>query len=439
MEGDGRSLFEHIVESGLARDYVSKLSPAEAEQFRYDWRLFRRAAQIPPEWGWRVWLILAGRGFGKTRTGSEWIREEVRTGRAGRVALVGRTAADVRDTMLEGDSGILTITPKAERPTYVASKRRLTWPNGATATCYSAEEPDRLRGPNHDLAWSDEVAAWRYSEAWDQLMFGLRIGSNPRVIATTTPRPTKLIRTLIEREDVAVTSGSTYDNISNLSPSFVAEMKSRYEGTRLGRQELHAELLTDVQGALWTPGMIEDGRLSEAPPLKRIVVAIDPAASAGEDSDETGIIVAGIGEDGKGYVLDDKSMRASPNDWASAAIQAYHFYKADRIVAESNQGGDMISHTIRTIDGNVPIKLVHASRGKRTRAEPVAALYEQQRVHHVGMFAALEDQLTTWTGDTNSPDRLDALVWALTELMVGRSAPDPVVPFQSTRQSPWKV
>ena len=428
-----------MVAKGMARDYVLSLPPDQAEAFRYDWAVFRRASQEPPSWDWRIWLILAGRGFGKTRTGAEWVREEVASGRAGRVALVGRTAGDVRDTMLEGDSGILAICRNDERPTYIASKRRLTWPNGATAICYSAEEPDRLRGPNHDLAWADEVAAWRYAQAWDQLMFGLRIGNKPRVIATTTPRPTKLIRHLIERADVAVTTGSTYDNLSNLSPSFMAEMRSRYEGTRLGRQELHAEVLTDVEGALWSPAMIEDSRVNEAPPLQRIVVAIDPAASANEGSDETGIVVAGVAEDGQGYVLSDRSLKASPNEWASAAIQAYHFHKADRIVAEANQGGDMITHTLRTIDRDVPIKLVHASRGKRTRAEPVAALYEQGRVHHVGMLAQLEDQLTTWTVDDDSPDRLDALVWALTELMVKRQAPEAVVPFQDKRTSPWAL
>ena len=270
-------------------------------------------------------------------------------------------------------------------------------------------------------------------------MFGLRIGDRPRAVATTTPRPTRLIRNLADRPDCVVTRGSTYDNAANLSPAFLDEMRQRYEGTRLGRQELEAELLLDADGALWTRDMLDDARTTTVPNLRRVVVAIDPAATANADSDETGIIVAGVDDHGHGYVLEDRSMKGSPAEWASAAVTAHHVHKADRIVAEANQGGDMISHTLRTVDAAVPVKLVHASRGKRTRAEPVAALYEQGRVHHAGAFPELEDQLCTWTPDGPSPDRLDALVWALSELMVGGREPQAVVPFQSTRKSPWSV
>jgi phage terminase large subunit-like protein len=405
----------------------------------YDWSVWARPAQLAPDGDWRIWLILAGRGFGKTRSGAEWVRQQIEAGHAGRIALVGATAADVRDTMIEGESGLLRIFPDETRPRYEPSKRRVTFANGAIATTYSADEPDRLRGPNHDLAWADEVAAWRYPDAWDQLMFGLRIGDRPRAVATTTPRPTRLIRGLADRPDCAVTRGSTYDNSANLSPAFLDEMRQRYEGTRLGRQELEAELLLDADGALWTRDMLDDARTTTVPNLRRIVVAIDPAATATADSDETGIIVAGIDDHGHGYVLEDRSMKGSPAEWASAAVTAHHVHKADRIVAEANQGGDMISHTLRTVDASVPVKLVHASRGKRTRAEPIAALYEQGRVHHAGAFPELEDQLCTWTPDGQSPDRLDALVWALSELMVGAREPEAVVPFQSTRKSPWSV
>jgi len=436
-----RSLVQRLNAAAQAEgvDWLDELDADFQRAVLYDWTVWARPAQLAPPGDWRVWLILAGRGFGKTRSGAEWVRQQVETGHARRIALVGATAADVRDTMIEGESGLLRAFPDEHRPRYEPSKRRVTFHNGAIATTYSADEPDRLRGPNHDLAWADEVAAWRYPESWDQLMFGLRIGDRPRCVATTTPRPTKLIRTLVERADTTVTRGSTYDNAANLSPAFLDEMRQRYEGTRLGRQELEAELLLDADGALWTRDMLDKARTTNVPPLRRIVVAIDPAASANNDSDETGIVVAGIDDHGIGYVLEDRSMKGSPAEWASAAVTAHHVHKADRIVAEANQGGDMISHTLRTIDASVPVKLVHASRGKRTRAEPVAALYEQDRVRHAGTFPELEDQLCTWTTDGPSPDRLDALVWALTELMVNSRQPEAVVPFQATRRSPWTV
>ena len=399
-----------------------------ADALEADWHHQARPAQLAPDGNWRVWLILAGRGWGKTRTGAEWVRSLVAAG-CGRVALVGATAADVRETMIEGESGILSISPNNDRPIYEPSKRRLTWPNGAIATSYSADEPERLRGPQHDAAWCDELATWRYPDAWHQLRFGLRLGKNPRVLATTTPRPVKLIRDLVKREgqDVFVTRGITTENSQNLPAVYIEEMMARYGGTRLGRQELLAEVLEDVPGALWQRDWIERDRVDRAPEFRRVVVAIDPAASSGEDADETGIVVVGMGTDGRGYVIDDVSGRYTPHEWARHAISAYRQHKADRIIAEKHNGGEMVENTIRMIDPNVSYKAVHASRGKVTRAEPVAALYEQRRVSHVGSFPQLEDQLCNFSSDidrnrSGSPDRLDAMVWALTGLIVENTA-----------------
>ncbi len=392
-----------------------------AEALRHDWHGHARADQLPPAGDWFGWLILAGRGWGKTRTGAEWVRGEVEGNRAGRIALVGPTAADVRDVMVEGQSGLLAVSPASFRPVYEPSKRRLTWPNGALPFCFSAEEAERLRGPQHDAAWCDELGAWADAEAtWDQLMFGLRLGARPRVAITTTPKPTRLIRALVGRPDFRVTRGRTADNAANLAPTFLETIVGRYGGTRLGRQELDAEILEDVPGALWTRDRIEALRVERAPELRRVVVAIDPAVTAGEDSDETGLVVAGVGADGHGYVLEDASGRHAPTEWARRAVALFHRHGADRIVAEVNQGSALVEATLRVVDGNVPYRGVHASRGKIIRAEPVSALYEQGRVHHVGALPALEDQLCTFApGSARSPDRLDALVYALTELIVG--------------------
>jgi phage terminase large subunit-like protein len=338
------------------------------------------------------------------------------------MALVGPTASDVRDVMIEGESGLLAISPPWNRPRYEPSKRRLTWPNGAMATTYSAEEPERLRGPQHDGAWCDELAAWRYAETWDMLMFGLRLGRDPRAIVTTTPRPVKLLRELLALDTTTKTGGSTYENRANLAPAFLDQIIRRYEGTRLGRQELNAELLDDVEGALWTRAMIDGARTAEAPDLARVVVAIDPATTATEDSDETGIVVAGRGVDGRFYVLDDCSCRLTPDGWATRAVGAFDRYEADRIIGEVNNGGDLVESCIRHAASarsrHIAYAKVHASRGKLVRAEPIAALYEQGRVSHVGSFPALEDQLCSWVPGSHdgSPDRMDALVWALTEL-----------------------
>ena len=420
-------------------NWYEQLTDEQKTEVMWDWGLWARPKQLAPNGDWRVWLILAGRGFGKTRSGAEWIRQVVTAGGAQRIALVGATAADVRDTMIEGESGLLKVFPPHQRPRYEPSKRRITFHNGAQGTAFSADEPDRLRGPNHDLAWCDEIAAWRYPDAWDQLIFGLRIGENPRLVATTTPRPTPLIRSLVDQADTVVTKGSTYENTKNLAPAFVDEILRRYEGTRLGRQELHAEILDDVEGALWSRDMIEASRVHTMPELTRIVVGVDPAVSSGESSNETGIVAVGCDKDGNGYVLDDRSLKGSPTEWANAAIALYHRSNADRIIVEANQGGDMVRHTLHTVESQVPVKAVHATRGKRTRAEPVAALYEQGKIKHVGAFPQLEDQMCSWTVDSPSPDRLDALVWAVTELLIGSRLPPAVVPFGSTRTSPWEI
>lgn len=398
---------------------LASLTDREAIELAYHWPSQARPSQLAPGGDWRTWLVLAGRGFGKTRTGAEWIRDRIESGRCHRLAVVAPTAADARDVAVEGESGILAICHPDRRPVYEPSKRRLTWPTGAMATLYSADEPDRLRGPQHDGAWCDELAAWRYGqEAWDMLMMGLRLGADPRAVVTTTPRPTKQIKALLADPTTHVTRGSTYDNRANLPAAFLAQILSRYEGTRLGRQELHAEILEDVEGALWTHALIDSHRVSEAPELRRIVVAIDPAVTATEGSDETGIVVAGVGADGHGYVLADASGRYTPLMWARKALTLYELHRADRIVAETNNGGDLVEINLRTVQQQVPLKRVHASRGKVTRAEPIAALYEQGRVHHVGILGQLEDQLTSWVPGNGSPDRLDALVWALSDLML---------------------
>lgn len=398
-------------------------TPEELEALIRDWRLVGRPNQQPPTGArWRTWLLLAGRGFGKTRAGAEWVKQQINGGKK-RVALVARTSADAREVMIEGESGLLTVCRTTNgTPLYEPSKRRVTWPNGAIATTYSADEPDRLRGPQHDAAWCDELASWRYEDTWDNLQLGLRLGSNPQTIVTTTPKPQRLLKTILAAPDTAVTRGATYDNRANLPESFLTSIARQYEGTRLGRQELYAELLEDTVGALWTRDNLDEYRVTRQPAMARIVVAVDPAVTNNPHSDETGIVVCGLGEDGHGYVLDDRSIRASPDTWARVVVAAYHTYGADRIIAEANNGGDLVEIVIRTVDANVPYRAVRASRGKIARAEPVAALYEQGRVHHVGAFATLEDQLTSYVPDAHgSPDRLDALVWGLTELIIGQN------------------
>ena len=402
-----------------------------------DWHRQARPEQLAPPGEWSIWAVLAGRGWGKTRTGAEWVRSLAEAAVTPRIALVGPTAADVRDVQVEGESGLLAISPDWFRPTYEPSKRRLTWPNGVVATCFSAEEPDRLRGPQHGAAWCDEVAAWANLDAtWANLQLGLRLGTRPRVLVTTTPRPLRLIKGFLEREgrDVAVTRGRTDDNAANLAPTFLEGVRARYDGTRLGRQELDGEILTDTPGALWSLAAIDRDRVEEAPELRRVVVAIDPAVSTGENSDLTGIIVAGIDARNHAYILEDLSGKYSPSEWARKAIAAFDRHKADRIIAESNNGGQLVENTLRTVRRDVPFRAVHASRGKVTRAEPVSALYEQGRCHHVGTaMTQLEDEMTAFTSDFDrsragySPDRVDALVWAVTELSIQQQSPAAVV------------
>jgi phage terminase large subunit-like protein len=398
------------------------LTAHELVAIAHDWTLWGRPEQLPPENGaWTTFLYLAGRGAGKTRSAAEWVRNVARQHPGCRIAIVARTAADVRDVCIEGESGLLAVHPPGERPNYEPSKRRVNFRNGSIATAYSADEPDLLRGPQHNFAWGDELASWqRLDEAWANLQFGLRLGAHPRVMVTTTPRPLPLLRSLMKSPTTIVRRGSTFDNAANLAASALAEFRTRYEGTRLGRQELMGELLDDVPGALWNRAMLDESRVKEAPPLGRIVLAIDPAVTSGENSDSTGIVVAGRSDSGHYYVLADRTCRLTPDGWARRAVAAYNEFKADRIIAETNNGGDLVEQVLRTVDPGVAFSKVTATRGKRVRAEPIAALYEQNKVHHVGIggLPDLEDQMCTFAPDAviGSPDRVDALCWALTEL-----------------------
>lgn len=401
---------------------LATLTDDQARALLHDWAFWARPTQLPPDGPWRIWLVMAGRGFGKTRTGAEWVRKSVRRFRL--VNIVGATADDARDIMIEGESGILAVCPADERPAYLPSKRRLEWPNGARTLIFTADEPERLRGKQHERLWCDEIAAWRYGvEAWDQAMFGLRLGADPRCVATTTPKPVSVVRDILkqaaETDEAVVTRGSSYDNTGNLSPDFFSRIIRKYEGTRLGRQELAGELLEDVEGALWTLALIDQHRVKTVPDgvsLSRVVVAVDPPITS--TGAECGIVVVARGSDKRGYVLADRSRRGSPGEWATAAVATYDEFDADAIVIETNQGGEMAVNTIRTIHRTVPIKSVHASRGKATRAEPVSSLYEQGHVSHVGSFPALEDQMCNWVVGEPSPDRMDALVWGATDTVV---------------------
>lgn len=412
------------------KEALTGLTEPQAEELLQEWRFWGRPSQLEPPGDWLKWLILAGRGFGKTRAGSEWVRAQVcgptphAAGKASRFALIAETAADGRDVIVEGESGILAVHPKDYRPSYEPSKRRLTWPNGAIATVFNATEPDQLRGPQFDAAWSDELAKWRYAqETWDMLQFGLRLGVKPRQMITTTPRPIPLVRELIKDPTCVVTRGSTRENAANLAKTFLTEMERKYTGTRLGRQELEAAILDDAPNALWQRENLDRLRRQKPPKLLRIVVAIDPAAKenlSSEDGAATGIVAAGIGEDQRGYILEDATLRASPHAWARRAIAVYDRFEADCVVVETNQGGDMVKAVLRSIRPTLPVREVTASRGKWTRAEPVAALYEQGRVSHIGSFPELEDEMVLFEPNGMiggaSPDRVDALVWAMTEL-----------------------
>ena len=409
----------------LSPELISSLKPESRSELvqlmevaKYRWTLQARPAQLIPEGDWTTWLIKSGRGWGKTRVGAETVRVWKDTMPI--LHFIGATAGDARDIMIEGESGILKSSSPWDMPKYESSKRKISWDNGSYALIFTADEPDRLRGPQCYASWCDELASWKYpNDAWDNMMMGLRLGQNPKCIVTTTPRPIKLIKELIKDPTVHVTNGTTYENIDNLAPAFLNTIISKYEGTRLGRQELMAELLEDIEGALWNQKLIDASRVKRYPDLIRIVVAIDPAVTSTKDSDETGIVIGGKDIGGHLYILEDVSGVYSPQKWATIAIDLYNKYKADRIIAEVNNGGDLVQTVINNISKNISYEKVNASRGKIRRAEPVEALYEQERVHHVGSFPKLEDQMCSYTGDPRdeSPDRMDALVWLCTFLM----------------------
>lgn len=430
------SPIERAARSAGALGILAELTAEQVTALPFAWQAWARPEQLAPSGDWLTWLLLAGRGFGKSRTGAEWVREQAREQPGTHGALVAPTAADARDVMVKA---LIGCTPPWEGLRYEPSKRSLTWSNGSTATLYSAEEPDRLRGPQHHWAWADEIAAWQYAdEVWDMLQMTMRLGDRPRVVVSTTPRPIEILRGdgqsgrrlgIMRMADTAITRGSTFDNATNLSPTFIASVKQRYDGTRLGRQELYAEVLDDIEGSLWKHSLIDRSRRTAVPALQRIVVAVDPSGSAKRTADEAGIVVAGLGDcaclgriDKHGFVLEDLTGRYSPQDMGRKAVDAYHKYRAHRLVAEDNFGGKIIEDIIRLIDPTVAYKAVHASRGKIVRAEPVAALYEQGRVHHIGLHRELEDEMCGYAPlvSTESPGRMDALVWALTDLMLGQ-------------------
>jgi phage terminase large subunit-like protein len=425
------------------KSLFEQLGPHKVAELQHSWEFWARDNQLEPEGAWRIWFINAGRGFGKTRAGVEWVRTQIKNGHM-RIAAIAATNSDIERVMVKGESGFLNACWEGDKtvkgqllgfPTWSPTKRTLTWDQGyykgkknkPVVEFYSAEEPERLRGPQFSGAWCDELAAWNKDmDTWDMLQFGLRVGTFPKICVTTTPKPTKLVRKILKDPQTHVTTGSTFDNSANLADTYLTAVKEQYEGTRLGRQELYAEVLEEAQGALWTTDMLDRASVKQedVPDLTRIVVSIDPAITSNAESDMTGIVVAGIDVNGVAYVLGDYTDRLSPQGWASKAISLYHQYSADRIVAERNQGGEMIRRTLEVEDETVPIKLVHASRGKYARAEPVSALYERNLVKHVvnptdgSSLNELETQMRTWEplGSIGSPDRLDALVWAITDL-----------------------
>ena len=447
------------------RYFLDNMSAKELDKFLHDWHIWARPDQLSPNGKWPVWLILAGRGFGKTRAGAEWVRNIAEDNGDARFALVGANFAEARTVMVEGESGLLSISTAEKRPTWEPSLKRLRWDNGAEARLYSAAEPEGFRGPQHSHAWCDEIAKWmnnagQAQATWDNLKMGLRLGESPQIVATTTPRPVPLVRALVKDEAVVITKGRTQDNYLNLPVVFITAMEADYGGTRLGRQELEGELIEELEGALWTRDMIEECRVvtasvargastssartvgpgaaaqktahpepaegpGSAAEYTRIVIGVDPPASA--TGDACGIIVAGLSKENKATILADCSVeKASPEKWARAVADAAEKWSADRVIAEANQGGAMVKSVLHAANISLPVKLVHASRGKVARAEPVAALYENNRVHHAGTFPRLEDELCglliggAYEGPGRSPDRADALVYALTELMLGK-------------------
>ena len=430
----GQSFMEKI--SLLSpEEKAAVLADLDPEVLLWDWHSWARPEQQSPEGDWNIWIYLAGRGAGKTRAAAEWVREEAKYTNTGqrRFALVARTAADVRDVIVEGESGIMNVTPPSERPLYEPSKRRLTWPNGNTATCFTADEPDSLRGPQFSHAWGDEVAAWRQTPdaagmtAFDNLRVGTRLGANPKIMITTTPKRVPLLYSLLEEEKkgkkVVVTRGSTMDNSGNLSSAYLDTILGVYEGTRLAKQELYGEMLDSIEGALWTIEMIGKGRQNLLPAHTPIrVIGVDPSV-AENPRDSCGIVVcASTGERDlykrHAWVLEDATIHGSPEVWANKVVEMARRWGAP-VVAEVNQGGALVTNAINAIDPNVKVFEVHSKHGKQLRAEPVVLAYEQERVHHIGYIAELEDQMTAWIpGEGKSPDRVDALVHALTALLI---------------------
>lgn len=401
--------------------FFDSLTPSEVELLLTDWSFWARPKQKLPPGDWFTWLIMAGRGFGKTRTGAETILEWQRQG-YGIFALIGQTTADVRDVMLMGESGLITIAPKHNKPKYIASRRQVEWPNGAKAYLYSGDEPDQLRGPQHEKGWMDELVKYKYKkECLDMFELGMRLGDNPQYVSTTTPKPFKELKEMVKDNKTIVTTGSSFENLSNLAPAFIDRVIKKYEGTRLGRQELYAELFEDVAGALWSYDLIDKHRVRVMPELVRVVVAVDPAVTINDRSDEAGIVAAGLGEDGHAYVISDKSLKAHPNVWSAVAAKLYKDLMADIMVGEANNGGDLVELVIKTHGASINYAKVHAARGKHTRAEPIAALYEQGKVHHIGEFPEMETEMAEWVPGEESPNRMDALVWAVTELLVDDS------------------
>ncbi len=406
---------------------LEKLSPVEKAIALYDWKQhWARPKQRPPEGAWTIWALLGGRGAGKTRTGAEWFRDRAESRPRGRGMLLANTPADARDVMIAGESGILSVCPPWNRPNYEPSKRTLTWPNGYIATIRSAHNPEAVRGPEQDTVWADELAAWpekKGRKAWDNAMFGLRLGEDPQVLVSTTPKPIPLLKEILAHPGTVTTKSSTYENRSNLATAFFGTILRKYEGTTQGRQEIEAEMLEEAEGALWKNALIEKGRVTSYPDLVRAVVGVDPSGGVVE----TGIVTAGLSRDGHVYVLADESLRGSPHTWGSITVSQYVRYKLDHVVGEKNFGGTMVEHVVQTAAKAMGVAVRYkdalASRGKTIRAEPVVALYEQNRVHHVGTFSALEAEMTTWVPGEASPNRIDALVWAVTELAVDELKP----------------
>ncbi len=431
--GDNRSVAEIVaeLEPDERREVLQKLTPAQQSKLRFDWNFWGRPKQQEPTVPYFCWLLLAGRGFGKTHTGAQWIKRRVHAARdAGkpvRLALVAETAADVRDVMVNGPSGIIASSDPDFMPVYQPSRRRIYWPDGSEAFTFSGDEPGQLRGPNFDGAWVDELAKYTYpDETWDNLEFGLRLGDNPQVVVTTTPRPIPIVVTLYEDPQTVVTTGSSYENIGNLAATFIQRVLKKYEGTRLGRQELHAEILRDVPGALWTIDMLTRTRcrLGDLPTdMIRYSVSVDPATSSTDKSNETGICVVGKGANGHGFLFHDGSGVLTSSQWAKRANGLYHRWRATRILGEANNGGDLVEANVKAHDNSVHFRKVWAVKSKGNRAEPIAGFYEQDRIHHVGYFPEIEQQMILITRDEylgpGSPDRLDSVVWGMHDIMYG--------------------